>query len=136
MGINRSTLQVLLIACVFTTGCYRSPQPTGQERESQSTGTVTFRIDDGEETLVFEIEDVREGETLEAVMKRIDQVPISMHGSGVTAFVDAIGGRSTRSAEGWTFTIDGQFSERGVGQTKLNPPTTITWTFGSSSLLE
>ena len=92
---------------------------------------MTFQIKQGEELTTFEIEDVPEGATLESVMRRIDQIPISIRGSGVTAFVDQIGDTATSSSEGWTYEIDGEFATRGIGDTTLSPPTIVEWSFGS-----
>ena len=81
--------------------------------------------------VTFDIEEVRAGTTLEAVMRRIDQIPVTIGGSGATAFVDKIGETATSGSEGWTYTVDGEFAMKGVGQTTLSPPTTVEWTFGS-----
>ena len=67
------------------------------------------------------------------VMGSIDQIPITMRGSGLTAFVDGIGDKSTSGSEGWTFKVDGQFANQGIGSTALSPPTTITWSYGDAS---
>lgn len=66
-------------------------------------------------------------------MRSIDQVPISIRGSGQTAFVDAIGGQSTSPGKGWTFQVNGEFANQGVGSTTVTPPATIRWSFGDAS---
>ena len=138
-------LTVFLIGIVSLAGC-RPSTPTTASPEAESsavessgeggseagaTGTVTFQIKQGEELTTFEIEDVPEGATLESVMRRIDQIPISIRGSGVTAFVDQIGETATSSSEGWTYEIDGEFATRGIGDTTLSPPAIVEWSFGS-----
>lgn len=103
------------------------------DAEVGSVGTVTIEVEGDEELLTVKIDGVRQGETLEAVMRRIEQVPVTIRGSGPTAFVDQIGERATNRTEGWTYRVDGEFAMRGIGQLELNPPTTIRWSFGTMS---
>jgi hypothetical protein len=93
---------------------------------------VTFEIKTTSESepLVFEVPEIADGATLESIMREIDQVPIVIRGSGVTAFVEKIGSQGTESGKGWTFKIDGAFANQGIGQTTLHPPTNIQWTYG------
>ena len=134
-----SLAAVLLIA---VSACNRS-QPVGENEASESpvatatsdaatsdrgdvsVGTVTIEIESDEEVLTLKIDGVREGETVESVMRRIEQVPITIHGKGPTAFVDQIGERATNRSEGWTYRVDGEFAMQGIGQLELSPPTTI-----------
>ena len=132
-----------LLALLSWSGCRRSSTEVPTEsldadREELAldapdvpVGPVTFKIHAGDDLVTFDIEEVRAGTTLEAVMRRIDQIPITIGGSGSTAFVDKIGGTATSGSEGWTYTVDGEFAMKGVGQTTLSPPTTVEWTFGS-----
>ena len=53
--------------------------------------------------------------------------------TGVLGYVSgrsAIGDRATNSTDGWTFKVDQEFANQGIGSTSLNPPTTVTWSFG------
>ena len=65
-------------------------------------------------------------------MQSIEGMPVGIHGSGITAFIHSIGGKSTSGTEGWTYKVDGQFANEGIGSTELSPPATITWEFGES----
>jgi hypothetical protein len=98
---------------------------------SAPTGTVilTIQLPD-QEARVVKVANVAEGDTLESVMRSVEEVPIEITGSGSTAFVKSIDGLATGSSEGWTFRVDGEFAEQGIGATHLNPPTEVTWTFG------
>ncbi len=130
------TLAVLLIGIAALTGCRQSapsPAPTVASAETDATGTVTFQFTEGEEVTTFDVENVPDGATLESVMRGIDQLPISIRGSGVTAFVDQIGDTATSGSEGWTYEIDGEFATRGIGETTLSPPTRVEWKFGEMS---
>ncbi len=123
---------VFLLACVFFLGCQKTllpPAPT----TGRGTGTVTIEIESDDDTATFEIKDVAAGTTLESLMRSIDQVPVSIQGSGLTAFVDGIDDRSTSGSEGWTFKVDGEFANEGIGSITLTPPTTITWSYGDAS---
>ena len=130
------TFAVLLIGIAALTGCRQSapsPAPTAASAETDATGTVTFQFTEGEEVTTFDVENVPDGATLESVMRGIDQLPISIRGSGVTAFVDQIGDTATSGSEGWTYEIDGEFATRGIGETTLSPPTRVEWKFGEMS---
>jgi len=119
---------VLSAFLVLLGGCYRSASVA--ERSSQTTGTVTIEIVTEQDTQSIEFHDVATGTSLEQIMRKVEDVPITVQGSGMTAFVDKIGDLSTGSGDGWTFEIDGQFANQGIGNTKLSPPTTVTWRFG------
>lgn len=96
------------------------------------TGIVTFEIQGSDAPVTFEIADVQQGTTLEEVMRSVTQIPISIRGSGVTAFVDGIGEQSASGSQGWVFRVDGVHANQGVGSTVLTPPTTITWVYGDA----
>ncbi len=146
--MKRSRLPRLVMpACVILlmtfAGCWNSASDSpaidagtselnaGKTTEATVSGPVTFQINDGDKVVTFDIENVSDGATLESVMRRIDRIPVSIRGSGVTAFVDQIGDLGTNSSEGWTYLVDGEFATRGIGETTLSPPTTVEWTFGS-----
>ena len=95
-------------------------------------GTVTLEIQGSDSAKTIEIEDVRTGTTLEQVMRSITQIPISVRGSGVTAFIDGIGEQTSSGNEGWVFRVDDIHANQGVGSTVLTPPTTITWVYGDA----
>jgi Domain of unknown function (DUF4430) len=100
--------------------------PTG------TSGVVTVEFQINGETKTVKVADVAEGATVEAVMQSIEGIPIELHGSGVTAFIHSIAGKSTSGTEGWTYKVNGQFANEGIGSTTLTPPATITWEFGES----
>ena len=120
----RLLFSTVMIGCL---GCNSAPSPPAVDAP---TGTVTLEIKTGEKLQTIEVPDVADGTTLEAVMQSVDEIPITLHGSGVTAFVATIGETATNASEGWTFKVDGEWAETGVGTTILHPPTTITWSFG------
>lgn len=117
---------ILIIATAAFTGC------RGREATKEAAvGTVVVEyLADGQKQSVV-INEVAEGTTLEEVMRSIDEFPVEIQGSGVTAFVDGINGIHTNQREGWTYRVDGQFAGEGIGSLELHPPTTITWRFGS-----
>ncbi len=121
-----------VLACLFVAGCQKTLLPPAP-LPATATGTVTIEIESGDHTQTFQVPDVAAGTTLESLMRSIDQVPITIHGSGLTAFVDGIGGESTSSSKGWTFKVDGEFANQGIGSTTLTPPTTITWSYRDAS---
>lgn len=74
------------------------------------------------------IEDVPSGTSLENVMLQVSDVQIT--GSGETAFVRQIGEVETGFREGWTYEVDGEFANVGIGQYNLEPPTVVSWSYG------
>ncbi len=97
------------------------------------TGIVTLEIQGSDSRLTIEIEDVQTGTTLEEVMRSVTQIPVSIRGAGVTAFVDGIGEQASSGSEGWVFRVNGVHANQGVGSTVLTPPATITWVYGDAS---
>ncbi|WP_419188996.1 DUF4430 domain-containing protein [Stieleria marina] len=104
--------------------------PSTTSQEAVSAGTVTIQIKTDEEDQTFQAEDIADGATLESVMRSIEDLDAEISGSGLTAFVNQIKGKATSGTEGWTFTVDGEWANTGIGTTTLHPPTTVTWEFG------
>ncbi len=122
----------LTLAAIF--GCEKNPvaveKPGGPEKPVV-TATVTIEVESGESTLTHKVDHVAFGTTLESLLRSSTELPFEITGSGRSAFVNAIDGKTTSGGEGWTYKIDGEFVHAGIGVTKLNPPTTVTWSFGS-----
>jgi hypothetical protein len=118
----------LLIISVVLLGCHRDQQVA--DSSPVKNGTVTIEIVGSSGTESIEIPAVAAGTTLETVMRRVEQVPVQIQGTGSTAFVNKIGDLATDSRQGWTYKIDGQHINRGLGSTTLSPPTTVTWRYG------
>jgi hypothetical protein len=127
-NMKRITSTAVLLLLLL--GCSRSNPVADRPAADAATGIVTIEITGESETQTIEIPDVATGTTLEEAMRSIKEVPIKLSGSGTTAFVVAIGDRATNSTDGWTFKVDQKFANQGIGSTSLNPPTTITWSFG------
>lgn len=111
---------------------------SGGDAESNSvlaTGTVTMEIRWGEgdspPPWQREIQDVADGVTLESVMRQITDIEIDFSGAGDTAFIQSIGDQKTTAGKGWTFKIDDEFANQGIGQTILHPPCKVTWSYGN-----
>ena len=117
------SLGTLLLGC-------QSSEPT---RGSNGTpnGTVTIEVVQDGKTLAFVVDDVVAGTTVEELLRGLDAIEVEISGSGTTAFVHSIGGQAPDGNEGWMFQIDGEFASQGVGSTKVEPPTTITWEISS-----
>jgi len=121
---------IVVIACVTgAAGCGQSSPPP---ESSAAAGPVTIEVKlDGKSQQVV-LENVPDGSTIEEVMRRLDRVPVEISGSGSTAFLHSLAGKSTSAGGGWTFAVDGEFVSRGIGATELSPPATVTWTFRDS----
>ncbi|MDE0867005.1 MAG: DUF4430 domain-containing protein [Rubripirellula sp.] len=128
---------VLLCSLVVSAGCVSEPESSSPKASVKKdaaveTGTVTLEIQGSGEPLTIEIADVSVGTSLEDVMRSVTQIPVSIRGSGVTAFVDGIGDQSASGTEGWVFRVDGVHANQGVGSTSLSPPTTVSWIYGDA----
>ena len=123
----RATSLPLLALLLIGPGCNRSAPGIDS---AVTRGIVTIEIVGQTETQEIVIDDVAKGTTLEQVMRTITAIPIAVQGSGTTAFVDQIGDQATDNSGGWTFTVDGEFANQGIGNTFLSPPTKVTWRFG------
>lgn len=135
---NRQALSWLpfcLLICLAT-GCSGSAtdappvEETASAEPANAAGTVTVEIVDGGNEKRLELPDIEAGTSLEQIMRSITDPVISIRGTGVTAFVDQIGETKTSGSEGWVFRVDGEFATQGVGSTTIDPPATITWSFG------
>ncbi len=138
IGQDSSWLAFCLLACLMLVGC-RDAQPSSTLPSASSpempvdpttTGTVTVEVIEGDETKRYELTDIAAGTTVESIMRSLTEPEVTMSGSGITAFVQQIGDQSTRSNEGWVYRVDGEFATKGIGSTTVDPPVTITWSFG------
>lgn len=129
------TVVVSLITCA---GCSSNTQDApGVNAVTGPSGTVTLSFDSGNgPPVIVDVPGIADATTLESVMRRVDEVDVELSGSGSTAFVHSINGVATRADEGWTFKIDGQHANQGVGMTELHPPTRVEWRFGSFQMLD
>lgn len=113
---------------VNTLGCDRTP-PAPSVDAAKGTVTVVIQTSKAVPKTVL-VKEFADGTSLEAVMRSIDQIPVEISGSGQTAFVQSMGDVATDATQGWTFKVDGEFANQGMGVTVLHPPTTVTWSFG------
>ncbi|MCA9138258.1 MAG: DUF4430 domain-containing protein [Planctomycetales bacterium] len=116
-----------VVVFAISVGCESTPPPPVA---GAPVGVVTLEFNsDGTSTSV-QVPGVADGATLESVMRSVDQIAIELSGSGTTAFVQSIGNTKMEADKGWTFKVDGEFANQGIGQTVLHPPTTVQWTYG------
>lgn len=122
-------------SCLIASGCSRPGTPveeaTVAELAPSQVGTITvvFKLPEGE--LRREIESVASGTSIAEVMAKIEDPKIEMTGSGAMTFVKSIGELGTTDGEGWSFRVDGNWADRGIGAYKLTPPATVQWTHGT-----
>jgi hypothetical protein len=117
------------VFALMLAGCSAATVPVDP---NVATGTVTVEVAIDDDVKVWSIDDVAAGATLEDVLRSTDDFPIEISGSGTTAFVNSIAGKSTSASEGWTYTIDGERAPAGIGSTTITPPTTVRWTFSGA----
>lgn len=125
-------LPLVLITALWVSGCSSSTAPIDRSGASDvPSGTVTVVIDFGDNTIEREIEAVPAGTTVAQVMAEITDPPVEMTGSGAMTFVKAIGELGVAGGKGWTFSVDGQRANQGVGSYVLNPPARVEWRHSS-----
>ncbi|MEL6897229.1 MAG: DUF4430 domain-containing protein [Planctomycetota bacterium] len=73
----------------------------------------------------------RRGGTLGDAMLRFDEVPMKWSGDGEMLFLTTVGGQANSGEKGWTFEVDGQWSNVGVGQLPLEREIDVRWIYGS-----
>ena len=95
-----------------------------------TTGTVKIEVELNDQIHSLTMEGVASGTSLETVLRSVEEPKFIISGRDTTAFVKQIGDQSTGASEGWTFRIDGEFSNRGIGTAMLHPPATVTWKYG------
>lgn len=133
-----------LIVCLIclATGCGPGDQTNGAAKpvsEKPTAGelvaaepvagnlVVEFVMPD--DRLIRHTRPITANSTLEDVMRQLESPEVKITGSGLTAFVQSIGEVSTQSDRGWTFTIDGEFAQQGIGSTSVLPDQTVVWRF-------
>ncbi len=116
----------LVLILISLGACDRRPA-----LRSEVTGNVTFEFNIGDDTKTVVVTDVSDGSTVESIMQRIGDVPIVIRGNGSMAFVEQIGEQSTSQSEGWTYRVNAERVNVGIGVYELHPPAVVTWEFGS-----
>lgn len=134
-GIARSEFfaaaVLVLGALLFSAGCSRTAEPIAESNTESTVGTVTIVIQMPDGEVRQDFESVASGTTIADLMAKIESPKVTMIGSGDTAFVKSIGQLGTDAGKGWTFRVDDQWADSGVGAYRLDPPATIQWTHGS-----
>jgi hypothetical protein len=130
-GITRSEFSAVaalfLGVLLFSAGCSRTAEPIAEP--TVGTVTIVIQMPDGE--VRQEFESVASGTTIAELMAKIESPKVTMIGSGDTAFVKSIGDFGTDAGKGWTFRVDDQWADSGVGAYRLDPPATVQWTHGA-----
>lgn len=127
---------VLLMGTLILTGCQGGSDSSSETSESSSTveskeATIqaTVKIEkDGEETNSKTVE-VKEGTSLMEVLEEDFEVETSSDG-----FVTAIDGTKQDDTEGkyWTFTINGDWGEKGASDTILEDGDEVVFSYGEA----
>ena len=119
----------------FSGGCGpAAPDPSAPPSSSggsDQVGQVRMQFDFGDGRVVESVlPSVQPGTTVETLMRRVTEVPIQLSGSGTTALVQSIDGYGMSGGQGWLYQVDGQWAERGIGQTTVKPGSEIRWRYG------
>ena len=129
-------LASLACSILLPLGC-RNGQPSEASLSAERAKiAVRFEFDFGEnETTVIELDDLPASSTVADGMRRIQQIPdqvtIEMQGSGAMTFVSAINELKTAAGEGWSYRVNNQWAEAGVGATGLHDGDVVRWSHGA-----
>lgn len=137
MASSRLVRSVLFFGClVAVIGCGKDSNPSIQEGTAavsarQVVGSVEVRIEFEENNVLqLEVDDLREGETVLDVMRRLPDLNVVAHGEGEFAFVSQIGEIAAAGSEGWLFYVNDQWAEQSAGITPLQAGDRIRWKYG------
>ena len=127
-------LMVSLVVAGF--GCRRDEQvqtvaPVAAE---EAIGPIGLRVvkPDGS-TRDYGALKIVAGDTLLDCLRRIPESGFSIRGDGAMAFVTEIDSFASRGGEGWTFYVNGQWADRGIGDFEVHPDDQIEWRYGDFS---
>ena len=123
--IEHSTIIVVLFA--FAVGC-----GGGAEKASTETIHVAVEIEfgEGEEDVRAELS-LDGSVTVADAINQINAVNFEIKGSGSMMFVESIDDVATSAGEGWTYTINGEWANEGIGTKRLSDGDVVRWTFGT-----
>jgi len=111
-------------------GCSSTATPP-TATEAIKPGPVTVVIELGSEQKSHQFDEVQPGTTIAELMAQIEDPLVRLTGSGSMAFVESIGELGTDRGLGWTFRVNGEWADRGIGAFPLEPPAEIRWTHGA-----
>jgi len=119
---------VLLVSC----GCDSAKTTLSPPEVETRVAAVTVVIQGpgDKEPTRYVVEDVRTGQTVDDVMRRIEGADVKISGSGVTAIITSIGEHANGGSAGWTYRVDDAWADRSMGVYELSPPATVTWKYG------
>lgn len=139
------TLPLLLSAvwiAILSLGCSQQARPPETaaggvaERPSATSTEASYRvrIDFGDGSR-WQFITTGDFETVADLMRNVASHPrapeIVMTGEGAMAFVSSIGGLDSASGKGWTYYVNGQWADQGIGAEKIAPGDRIDWAYGS-----
>lgn len=139
------TLQLLfLTGCIaaFGGGCNQqsdSPEPraagvTTSSPDAAADAITRVRINFGDGSQ-WQFDTAGTFETVADLMRQVAAHPrapkIVMTGEGTTAFIASIGGLDSSSGKGWTYYVNGQWADEGIGSEEIAPGDRIDWAYGS-----
>lgn len=133
--VGAGLAMLICTGLLIAVGCSRQTAPVAEvpaaEVPASQAGTITVVFNLPEGKVRREIESVAAGTSIAELMAKIDDPKIEMTGSGAMTFVKSIGDLGTTEGKGWTFSVDGQWADRGIGAYELTPPATIQWKHGA-----
>ena len=134
LGCSESGTRVSRDATLSSGQGVETNSPSADRPQSEipvpAEGQVVIVVETSTGRSIQTIGEIAAGTTLEAVMRQATELNIVLTGTGTTAFVHQIGEVQTGLREGWTYEVDGEFANVGIGQYQLTPPSIVRWSYG------
>jgi hypothetical protein len=124
----------ILVALLALASCEQSKptDPSASGAEEAQTGQVTVRIAYGPDRVdEVSVQGIGAGTTVLEVMRKIEKPAVEVTGSGANALVVGIGDLQQGNGEGWTYTVNDEFADRGAGVYEIEPGDVIRWRYGN-----
>ena len=155
-GLSKKMLVALLAICMsgvlLLIGCSKKDDGKKEDTTPKSIGTVAITVDitaavdlkdptalvvaeeKGGSTYTVEVK-IYEGDTVLIATQAAEDLLVSVATNSYGKYIDSIDGLvsgGTTSESGWTFTINGEFSDTGADTVKLVDGDEIIWTYVTS----
>ncbi|WP_417736693.1 DUF4430 domain-containing protein [Rosistilla oblonga] len=125
---------LLLLALV---GCQNATEPAAAPPADGPKIAVRFVFEFGEgEPVEVALDAVPDGSTVADAMRQIAEMPdtvqLEIVGKGDMAFVQSINGKTTSGNEGWSYYVNEEWAQEGVGAIELKDGDLVRWAYGKS----
>ncbi|QDS91145.1 hypothetical protein EC9_53650 [Rosistilla ulvae] len=132
--------RIVAITCLLllaVAGCQNADDPVAAPPADSAKIAVGFVFEFGEgEPVEIALDAVPAGSTVADAMRQIAEMPgtvqLEIVGKGDMTFVQSINGKTTSGNEGWSYYVNEEWAQAGVGAIELKEGDLVRWTYGES----